>query len=164
MGMCLGLAAFILAGVAFLNLSEIAGHQRNELPRDVSFLAPVQQAGSALTVEVSNFADKFSMPDFIGYAWPALFALVVWVYGTVTNKQWFKNVGWILGWTLLAWAALRAPNGAEGFLAIIAAFLLFHVAIPACRQLWRMPANSAGHRKAAPHPPSPRGWWPAWSG
>jgi hypothetical protein len=139
LGMCLGLVAFVLAGVAFLNLGEVAARQRNDLPRDVTFLAPVQQAGSALTVEVSNFADKFSVPDLIGYAWPALFALAIWVYGTLTNKQWFKSVGWILGWTLLAWAALRAPNGAEGFLAIIAAFLLFHVAIPACRQLWRMP-------------------------
>ncbi|MEY2429925.1 MAG: hypothetical protein QOJ40_2810, partial [Verrucomicrobiota bacterium] len=138
-GMCLGLAAFVLAGVAFLNLGEIAARQRSQVPSDVAFLAPIQQAGSALTVEVSNFADKFSVPDFIGYSWPALFALAVWLDGTAMNKQWFKSVGWILGWTLLAWAALRAPNGAEGFLAIIAAFLLFHVAIPACRQLWRMP-------------------------
>src|SRR5207244_13441557 len=119
-----------------------AGHQRNELPRDIAFLAPVQQAGSALTVEVSNVPDKFSVLDFAGYTWPALLALAIWVYGAVADSRGLRNAGWLLGWTLLAWAALRAPNGAEGFLAIIAAFLLFHVAIPSCRRLWRIPRST----------------------
>src|SRR2546421_12920098 len=65
-GLVVGLAAFVLGGVAVLNLAELAAHQRNELPRDIAFLAPVQQAGSALTVEVSNVPDKFSVLDFAG--------------------------------------------------------------------------------------------------
>jgi len=132
-----------MAAVAFFNLAGLAEQQRADLPREVSFLAPVQQAGSALTVEVSNLADKLSVLGFIGHAWPALFALAVWGYGRLTDKQWFRSGGWIAGWMLLAWAALRCPNGAEAFLVIIAAFLLVHVVIPALRQLWRLPRQSA---------------------
>ena len=54
--------------------------RRARVPRDVTLLAPVQQAGSALTVEVANLADKPSVLSFAGYAWPALLALAVWVY------------------------------------------------------------------------------------
>ena len=42
------------------------------MPRDVTLLAPVQQAGSALTVEVANLEDKPTVLGFVRYAWPAL--------------------------------------------------------------------------------------------
>src|SRR5262249_5164811 len=43
------------------------------------------------------------------------------------------------GWAFLAWAALRAPNAATVFLAIIWIFLLVHALLPALRQLWLLP-------------------------
>ena len=89
----------------------------------MTLLAPVQQAGSALTVEVANLADKPSVLDFVGYAWPALLALAVWAFGWITDRQGSKTAGWVLGWLLLAWAALRYPNGATVFLAVFAAFM-----------------------------------------
>ena len=45
----------------------------------------------------------------------------------------------VLGWTFIAWAALRWPNGAPAFLAVIAAFLLLRVLIPSLKQLWDVP-------------------------
>ena len=139
LGTVLGSIAFILALTALENLGELVEQQRGQVPRDVTFLAPVQQPGSVLSVEVANVTDQASVLGVAGYAWPALFALVLWGYGWITDKPGVKTAGWILGWTLLAWAALRCPNGGTWFLMVIAAFLVLRLAIPALRQLWRMP-------------------------
>src|SRR5439155_9266972 len=137
-GTVLGLVSFGMAVVVFINLGELTGDQKTFVPRDVTFLAPVQQPGSALSVEVSNIEDKASLLSLIGNGWPAVFAVAVWGYGWITNRRGFKPAGWIFGWTLLAWAALRCPNGAGAFLGIIVAFLLLHVVIPTLRRLWHV--------------------------
>jgi hypothetical protein len=111
----------------------------------------VQQAGSALTVEVANLEDKPSVLGFVGYAWPVLLALAVWVFGWINDRQGARTAGWLLGWMLLTWAALRYPNGGTVVLVVLAAFLLLQVVIPALRKLWRLPAQPAPSL-----PPSPR--------
>jgi hypothetical protein len=146
-GMLLGLIAFVLAMVALVSLGDLAQSQRGSVPRDVTLLAPVQQAGSVLTVEVANLADKPSVLSFVRHAWPALLALAVWAFGWITDRQGSKTVGWVLGWALLAWAALRCPNGGTVFLAVFAAFMLVQVMIPALRRLWQLP------RQPRPTPP-----------
>jgi hypothetical protein len=145
-GTLIGLIAFVLAMVAFVSLGDLAQSQKASVPRDVTLLAPVQQAGSALTVEVANLADKPPMFSFVGYAWPALLALAVWIFGWITEREGSKTVGRVLCWTLLLWAALRCPNGAPLFLTVFVAFLLLQVVIPALRKLWRLPRRplSAG--------------------
>ena len=148
-GTLLGILAFVLAVVALINLADLAQSQKGSVPRDVTLLAPVQQAGSALTVEVANLADKPSVLGFVRYAWPALLALAVWVFGWITDRQGSKTAGWVLGWLLLAWAALRCPNGATVFLAVFAVFLLLQVVVPALRSLWRLPRQP---RPAEPPP------------
>ena len=156
-GMLLGLLALLLTVVAFINLGDLAQNQRRTLPRDVTLLAPIQQAGSALSVEVANLADKPSALSFVRYAWPALLALAVWVYGWIADRQGSRTVGWVLGWTLLAWAALRCPNGATVFLVVFAAFLLLQVVIPALRQLSQLPPQP----RRTPPPASQSGTAPA---
>jgi len=138
-GTLFGLIAFVLAMVAFISLGDLVQSQKGSLPREVTLLAPVQQAGSALTVVVANLADKPSVLGFARYAWPALLALGVWVFGWVTDRQGSRTAGWVLGWMLLAWAALRYPNGGTVFLAVLVAFLLLQVVIPALRRLWQLP-------------------------
>lgn len=138
-GLLLGLLAVVLAAVAFAGLVDQAQNQARSVPRNMTLLAPVQQAGSALTVEVANVADKPSVLAFARCAWPALLALAVWGFGWMTDRPGSKALGWIIGWTLLAWAALRCPNGAPFFLAVLAAFLLLQVVIPALRRLWQFP-------------------------
>ena len=88
------------------------------------------------------------MLSWIGYAWPALFALVAWAYAWLAAKPMWT----IIGWTLLAWATLRWPNGAGAFLVVVAAFFVWHLAVPALRRLWQSP------RKPSPAmPPSAGG-------
>ncbi|MEA3213296.1 MAG: hypothetical protein QOE70_6353 [Chthoniobacter sp.] len=146
-GMVLGCVAFVLAGLALISLAEIVNEHTAELPRDVTFLAPVQQAGNALSVEVGNLEDKISVLDWIGYAWPAFFALFAWAYGWLEDKPFWR----IVGWTLLAWATLRWPNGAGAFLVVAGVFFTLHLAVPALRRLWRSP------RKPSPVSPPPAG-------
>ncbi|MEO6740864.1 MAG: hypothetical protein ABIP20_11460, partial [Chthoniobacteraceae bacterium] len=146
-GLLLGCAAFAMAGVAFIGLADIARQHTSEIPRTLTFLAPVQQAGNALAVEVGNVEDETSALDWIGYSWLPLLALIAWAYAWLSGKQ-----SWtILGWTLLAWAALRWPNGACAFLAVVAAFFVLQLAVPALRKLWRAP------RKPKPSLPSASG-------
>ena len=155
-GTLLGLLAFALAVAVFINLADLAQNQKRTIPRDVTLLAPVQQAGSVLTVEVANLADKPSALSFARYAWPALLALAVWIYGRITDRRGPRTAGSVLCWTLLAWAALRCPNGATIFLAVFAAFLVMQVVIPALRRLWQLPREPlpvsppAGQSGAAP--------------
>ncbi|MCX6923244.1 MAG: hypothetical protein NT154_08555, partial [Verrucomicrobia bacterium] len=156
-GMLLGVLASVVVVVAFILLGDLAQIQTRTLPRDVTLLAPIQQAGSALSVEVANLEDKPSIFSFVRYAWPALLALAVWVYGWIADRQGSKTVGWVLGWTLLAWAALRCPNGATVFLVVFAAFLLLQVVIPALRQLSQLPPQP----RRTPPPASQSGTAPA---
>jgi hypothetical protein len=142
LGAVIGLAAIALATVRLVNLGDAAGQQNSYLPRDVTFLAPVQQAASALNVEVANIAETASTTSFIGCAWPALLALVIWIYGWSRSERRYKSASWIVGWTLLAWAALRWPNGAMAFIVVVAAFLLLHVVIPMLKQLWQLSGRS----------------------
>ncbi len=143
-GLVLGTLAFAIAAFAFAALAGHADDYSDTLPSALSFLAPVQQAGQALSVEVSNIEDHSSVWRGIGYTWPAIFALAAWGYGWLASRPGAT----ILGWTLVAWAALRCPNGAVPFLWVVAAFVLWIVVIPALRRIWGMP-------RTLPHTPPP---------
>jgi hypothetical protein len=150
-GGLIGLIAFALAVFAFISLGDHAEHQNQFAPRGLSFLAPVQQSGSALTVEVSNLEDKTTVWTALWRAWPAWLALLVWGYALLTSRTWLRPLALVLGWTLLAWAALRWPNGAAAFFGVLFVFLLLHVVLPALSGLWRLP------RRPKPTPPAESG-------
>ncbi len=150
-GTLLGLIAFGLAIAAFIYLGGTLQAHKGTVPRDITLLAPVQQPGSALTVEVANIVDKPSVLTFVGYAWPALLALALWAYGWISDRPGSRIVGWVVGWMLLAWAALRCPNGAVMFLVVFVAFLVLQVVIPALRRLGQLP------RRTLPERPAPQG-------
>src|SRR5262249_4634491 len=109
------------------------------VPRDVSLLAPVQPPAGGLRVEVANISDTASIASVIGSAWPALFAVLLWGYGWLSDKAWFRIGGWALGWARLGWAALRWPNGGGVFVLLLIAFLVVHLLIPVLKRLWQMP-------------------------
>ena len=140
-GLALGLGACVLAAIAVAQLAEVADQHRSQAPVDVTFLAPVQQANSALTVEVSNIPEDTSSQGFFGYAWPGLVALLVWIFGWSRPLGALKTLASLSGWTLLAWAALRWPDGASWFLLVIGAFLLLHVVVPGLRRLGQLPSK-----------------------
>ncbi|HVR35004.1 MAG TPA: hypothetical protein VMS21_04055, partial [Methylomirabilota bacterium] len=143
LGTLLGAIAFAVALGAVMNLAGMAGHEQSRAPGSLTFLAPVQQAGSALHVQVANIEADAAMGSFLTGAWPALLAIAIWLYTLITDKSWFKPLGRALGWTLLAWAALRIPNGAPAFFSVGVLFLLLHVLIPAGRRLWQLPPKPA---------------------
>jgi hypothetical protein len=149
-GAVLGLVAVFVAGLAFTGVFELADQHRGFMSSDVSFLAPVQQANSALSVEVANVSEKTAMVGLVGPALLMLLALAIWVTGWMCEDSWRKSAARILGWALLAWAALRLPNGVPWFLGVLIAFLLIHVLIPALRRLWSLPPKPVTENGTAP--------------
>jgi hypothetical protein len=139
-GAAIGLAAIIFAAIALV-YDVGAFESAPAAPDNLTFLAPVQQANSALTVEIANVAAADAGASSISKAWPALFALAAWIFAWSRSSKFSGAAFGILGWTLLAWAALRLPNGAPAFLAVIGAFLLLRVVVPSLKQLWRLPAR-----------------------
>jgi hypothetical protein len=150
-GVIVGFAAILIAidsGVRLANTFEPIG---GETTNDLTFLAPVQQAGSALTVLVANTPENART---FGYGWSvvlAMLAVACWIYGRAREE---KPLPQVLGWTFLAWAALRLPNGAPAFVAVIAAFLVLHILIPSLKQFWRVPAKPRGDFSSAAVPPA----------
>ncbi len=115
-------------------------------PTDVTLLAPVQQAGSALRVAVLNVADKTTAWTVLEWVWPALLGLAAWMAGWAAGGARLRSASRVCGWTLFAWAALRIPNGAVFFFWVVLAFVLWQLRAPAWRRIrrWsRAPAAAA---------------------
>jgi hypothetical protein len=149
-GFVLGLLALTLAATFFYELQVLALQQSASLPVDVTFLAPIQQAGSELNAVVENTARGFSMVAFAGRAWPALFAVFAWIYSRRTESIALRATAGIAGWGFLAWAALRCPNGAIAFSWIIAAFVAVNVILPAVRRWYSLPPRPSAIEPEAP--------------
>jgi len=139
----LGMMAFVAALIYLARLAELADAAQAHLPTDLRFLAPVQRAGSALKIAVLNVADKTSTAAALERGWPALAALALWLGGWMARGPLEKLAASVGGWTLLAWAALRTPNGAPAFCWVLLAFLVLRVLVPGLRQLSRLPRKPA---------------------
>jgi hypothetical protein len=151
-GALIGVAAVALAGLLFVALWNAASQEKQFPSRGLAFLAPVQQSGSALMVEVSNVPDQRSFWTALARAWPALLALLVWGYTFVRLPDGLRPLGIALGWTLLAWATLRWPNGAGLFFIQLMVFLFVQVLLPALRPLFQLPRKPAGSGGSAAAP------------
>jgi hypothetical protein len=138
-GTLLGVAALALALVALAQLAGIANHHRGQAPTDLLFLAPVQQTGSALTIEVRNLPDHLTFGEFLGYAWPAILALGLWVYAALSAPSLRSKLCQAGGWTVAGWMALRLPNGLPVFLGVVLLFLFIQVVVPGLRRIFRVP-------------------------
>jgi len=149
-GLLVGLGAFVLILAILAHLARLANGAQAYLPADLRFLAPVQKSGSALHITVSNVADKATAAAGLAWGWPALAALALWLGGWLAREPLQKFAASVGGWTLLAWAALRTPNGAPAFFWILLAFLAWRVLVPALRQFSRLPRKPA----AAPAEPT----------
>ncbi len=143
------LAVFVLVvlmAICIVQLTEIAGHSTAAVPAGLIFLAPVQQAGTALNVILSNIADKITVETIIGYAWPVLVAFLLWVAAFRLG-----SLARIAGWVALSWGALRLPNGAVAFFWVIFAFLAWHAIVPVWMRLRHLPrATESAPSGAAP--------------
>jgi hypothetical protein len=149
-GTLVGLAALAIGVVQFVHLGAGAEPQSATLPPDLTFLAPVQPADNPLSLTVANLPVTTASLNIIRVGWPALAALGVWLAAWAVTNRWGRLAGSVLGWLLVAWTALRWPNGTRAFLLVAAAFLLWKVVLPALRPLWQLPDKP---RPAAPPEP-----------
>lgn len=142
-GVGLGLVAFVFGAVALMAAGGMAGRASTLPVTTLTFLAPIQQAGSAAVVEVRNVADRLTVGAVLGLVFPLGVAFAVWLAGLAMERQWLRRLGWLAVWSLLLWQALRLANGAVVLAGIALVFLLAHVAWPAFRQLRLLPAKPA---------------------
>ncbi len=152
-GALVGCAALVLALYQFGILVNLAQAERQVVAPSLSFLAPVQQSNSALSVELANAEDRVGFWSIMGFAWPALIALIAWGYALLRESGPVRAAVEALGWTLFAWAALRCPNGGGLFFLVLIAFLLFQVALPALRAVQRVPRRPQSNGPSEPLPP-----------
>lgn len=153
-GGLLGLGGLVVAGLLITSGFEWAHDHRSVLPTDVSFLAPVQQAGSALTVEVANVPAQHGAAGSLVTGAVVVLAVVAWIVAWVRVEDWLKTVTSVTGWVLLAWAALRLPNGMGWFLGVVLGFLICKGLIPALRSLVTLPPRPKAETSATPAPVS----------
>ena len=133
-GFVIGLVAIAVAGLALAEVCKLAHQHRAYPAMNVSFLAPVQQSGSALAVEIENVAATTSSFSVIGSVLLALASLAFFATGGVAGPGLKRSAAVTLGWMLLAWAALRLPNGVPWFLGVLGVFILIQLLIPALRR------------------------------
>lgn len=147
-GLVVGFVAVLLAAMMGVRLVNDVAAYAAVTPSEITFLAPVQQAGSVLTVEVANVAK----PIVSGGVFASL------VLGAIAAGLWFaawRRNGWsawslqVIGGLLLAWAALRLPNGAPWFFVVLAGLIVVHVLTPLLRQLWLVPQRVTEETKVA---------------
>lgn len=140
LGMLLGLIAIVVSFVAFTKVGFMSEEQR-AASQAIVFVAPIQQAGNALTAEVANVEDRASFLRGAFQAWPALLAIPLFLFAIVIDDRFRKTLAVIGAWTLLFWAALRSPNGVTAFFILLIAFGLLHIVWPTAKRLWQLPAK-----------------------
>jgi hypothetical protein len=129
--------AFSLVFVCLLRLQGLADSVTQTMVPGLTFLAPMQQPGTGLSVVVSNVADTMSLRTVVGCGWPALAGVALWLIGSRLGR--LSSLG---GWMLLALAALRFPNGASLLFWVLFLFLAREILVPVFVQLWRSPRGT----------------------
>lgn len=161
-GACLGFLSLGFALTTGTQLERMALRDSTEAPREMTFVAPVQQPNAPLTVEIASLDEKLSWSAAIGLAWPALLGLITWTVTARLPRGATRSAAWLGGWLVLAWAALRWPNGAPLFLGVVSAFLLWRALWPAMARLAtvpRMPPSGEPLARPAVAGSSPAALW-----
>lgn len=132
-----GLLSLVLALAALIPIMETVGRHRIGDVSVLRFVAPVQQAGSSLAVELGNLPSGVSWGGRFSSLIPAAFAIGLWLLSVREAWTWLRPVLGPIGWTLLAWSTLKMPGAGEWFFGLLAVFLLFRVCGPGVLRLWR---------------------------
>lgn len=138
-GGLIGAIGVALSGMVLFGLAEQASKLRVATSDSLTFLAPVQQSGSALAIEVMNLPSAAGADSLIARSWLFATALLVWGYARVVGPGVRRGLLGMLGWACTAWAVLRLPNSGGAFFLIAGAFLFIHLILPAGRALLSVP-------------------------
>ena len=114
------------------------------------FVAPIQEPGNALHLEVANVPMKMTVARGLAEAWPAFIALVLGLAALRSGPGFTRSFYNTLAWTCLAWAALLWPRGVTPFFALITLFVLLQLVPMLLRNWGRLP-----QRIPSAEPPSP---------
>ncbi len=168
-GPLVAILTFIFALIIGLELRHAPPVQQQAIDTGLTFLAPIQQAGSNLHIDLDNHPVSTS-PRF-GKAWPAALALIAWIYALTRKPGLRRSLGFAVGWTLVAWATLRLPTDTRPFVAVLAAFVFSHLVLPAIAAARRTssltpppdptPTSTPSNPTTPTDPPAPSGSTPA---
>lgn len=138
-GTLFGFAACLAAAGCLIALALMALDRSIASVPGLSLLAPLQESGTSLMLEVKNI-EVGEIGFSIWKLWPVFLGLVLWAWAVVKLESGaIRKIGVMLGWTLLCWGALRVPNGAPAFFALVLAFVVLHVLVPSFKAQTRMP-------------------------
>ena len=129
----------VLAVVLLGGFCDLVLRLRNHTTGQLTFVAPVQQAGSSATLSLLNVQEGNTVWGLLSSAWPILLLAPVWILAWARANATWKGLAIRMSWVLLAWAALRGENGGLSFVGVLVAFVLFHAIIPILMLWWRQP-------------------------
>jgi len=138
-GAVLGLVAFLFAGMFLFTLSLIAANTKLTPLPELTFLAPIQQAGSSLSLVVDNLSREPSPWEFVQNSWMAVLALIAWIYALRKTEQTPRRLAVLAGWAMLFLAVLRLPNSVPEAFGLLGLFFLVHIVFPAAHKLMQTP-------------------------
>lgn len=137
-GGLLGLVSVLFVIGALFSLRYLGIEQTLHPNTAMSFMIPVQAAGTALAVNLENLkltekgAGVFS-------AWPIVLGLILWGYMFLNQRGLTRRLGVACGWMLVFWGCLRIDNGADEFFVAAILFVIIHVAVPLITRQGRLP-------------------------
>ncbi len=138
-GAVVGAAAVAVALISLVQLIGMAGGAKVQPLRELSFVAPVQQPGSALALKIGNLPLEISWISYVWLSWPIFLGIAIWIYAAIQAPDWARRFGWVAGWICMFWGVLRWPNGAPAFFGMAIAFLIIQVVIPGLIRLFSVP-------------------------
>lgn len=138
LGGLIGVVGVLFVLVALGWLAALAGNRILQPHAALSFMIPVQAAGTELAVNLQNVAVSEQGAGMFS-AWPVVFGLVVWGYMFLNQRGLTRRIGVAFGWMLVFWGCLRIDNGADEFFVAGILFVILHVAIPLITRQGRLP-------------------------
>ncbi|MGE3312788.1 MAG: hypothetical protein AB7O66_22695 [Limisphaerales bacterium] len=148
-----GLLGVAAAAVAFLSLAQLValgGSGEVNLEPDLRFVAPIQQGNVPWRVELSNVEDSpAGWVTFGGVLLMAGAALAA-LYALVDSRPASRALALAVGWSLVLWAALRAPTGPRPFFLALGVFAFLQVLLPAAVRWWRTSSTTGTGQTAVP--------------
>jgi hypothetical protein len=138
-GLFLGLAALVVAAVLLSAFCDLLIQEQNHTTGQLSFVAPVQQAGNSTTISLLNIREGYMVWGSLSSVWPILLLVLGAITCWVRAKGSWRRLAILATGVLLAWAALRIENGGLLFVGVLGVFMLFQGIIPTLAQWWTQP-------------------------